>query len=92
VLICGLAAASPVIAGEQEAEALRAYCRAEIAPAGQLCDCLLRQFAKLTEDRQALVAAIVSNDAAALATASEAERDEAEAFLKRETLLCRPSG
>jgi hypothetical protein len=91
-LIGGLVTAWPVLAGELQAEALRAHCRAEIAPTGQLCDCVLRQFAKLTEDQQALVAAMVSNDAVALAAASVNEREEAESFLKRETLLCRPSG
>lgn len=72
------------------------YCRAEIAPTEQTCDCLLRQFAKLSDGQQALVAAIVRNDAEAIAEAREDLTDSdaaaADGFLTRETLLCRPSG
>ncbi|HET7715202.1 MAG TPA: hypothetical protein VFK86_06215 [Bauldia sp.] len=83
-------------ANEADAAVVRDYCRAEIAATGQVCDCLLRQFDKLTDGQQALVAAIVRDDAAALAAAraelAGAELAQAETFLKAETLLCRPSG
>jgi hypothetical protein len=95
-LFGGMAAALPAAAAEDDASALRDYCRTEIAASGQLCDCLIRQFAKLTEAQQTLVAAMVRNDAAALAAARAdlfgAQLTQAETFLKTETLLCRPSG
>jgi len=91
-----LLAAVPVTGGEAESTVVRDYCVEEIAPEGQLCDCLLRQLAKLNDDQQALVAALVLDDAEALAAVvdalSDAEREQAETFLKHETLLCRPSG
>jgi hypothetical protein len=96
VLIGALSAAMPVVAAEDDAAAVRDYCRTEIAASGQLCDCLMRQLAKLSDAQQALVAAMARNDAAALAAAraelAGADLTQAETFLKTETLLCRPSG
>jgi hypothetical protein len=95
-ILIGVVAALPAVAGESEARVVGDYCRAEIAPTGQVCDCLLRQLAKLTEEQQALVASIVEEDATAVAAAraelTAAELEQAESFLTRETLLCRPSG
>jgi hypothetical protein len=94
-LIAVLATIAPVAANEEDAATLRDYGRAEIAAPGRLCDCLLRQFAKLTEGQQTLVAATVRDDPTAIAAAradlAGAELAQAEAFLKTETLLCRPS-
>lgn len=94
--LIGAAISIAAAAAEDDATAVRDYCRTEIAPSGQLCDCLMRQFAKLTEGQQRLVAAMVRNDAAALAAAraelAGGELTQAEMFLKTETLLCRPSG
>lgn len=96
VFVVGFVAAMPAGDGDEGATAVRDYCRAEIAASGQLCDCLMRQFAKLTAGQQALVAAMVRDDAAAIAAAradlAGAELTQAETFLKTETLLCRPSG
>jgi hypothetical protein len=95
-LFAAVSIARPVAAGEGDASAVRDYCRTEIAASGQLCDCLMRQFAKLTAAQQTLVAAMVRHDTAALAAARAdldgAELTQAESFLKTETLLCRPSG
>ena len=87
---------APASAGEADAATLRDYCRAEIAASGQVCDCLLRQFDKLTDGQQALVGAILRQDATAIpalrADLTEAEARRAETFIAGETLLCRPSG
>ena len=95
-LVAGLATIAPAAASEEDAATLRDYCRAEIAASGQVCDCLLRQFAKLTEGQQALLRAILTDEAAAIAglraELTEAEAKQAEEFIASETLLCRPSG
>ena len=96
ILLVGAALARPLAASEDDAATVRDYCRSEIAPTGQTCDCLLRQFAKLSERQQALVAAIIRDDAEAISDAREALTDSdaaaADGFLKRGALLCRPSG
>ena len=61
-----LATIAPAAASEEDAATLRDYCRAEIAASGQVCDCLLRQFAKLTDGQQALLGAILKDEAAAI--------------------------
>ena len=87
---------APAAASEEDAATLRNYCRTEIAASGQVCDCLLRQFAKLTNGQQALIRAILTDEAAAIAglraDLTEAEATQAEGFMARETMLCRPSG
>ena len=91
-----VATIAPAGAGEADGVTLRDYCRAEIAASGQVCDCLLRQFDKLTDGQQALVGAILRQDATAIpalrADLTEAEARRAETFIAGETLLCRPSG
>ena len=61
-----------------------------------MCDCLLRQFAKLGEGEQGLLGAMLRADTAAIPALSAALTPEAvdrvDAFVTRETLLCRPSG
>jgi Kef-type K+ transport system membrane component KefB len=88
-------AAAPAAADDDDAAVVLAHCRASPSTA-RLCDCLLRQFDKLGEDQQALVAALIGEDMAAIAALRlELTADEAalaEGFLARETLLCRPSG
>jgi hypothetical protein len=95
-LIAVLAAFGPAAASEEDAATLRDYCRSEIAPSGQVCDCLLHQFAKLTDGQQALIRAILMDEAAAIgglrADLTVAEATQAEGFMARETMLCRPSG
>lgn len=95
-VLLAVAASNPADAGEADAATLAEYCRTTMnAPAG-VCDCLLRQFAKLGEDQQALLAAIVANDEAAMtalrAAMSPADTAEVDGFLARKSLLCRPSG
>lgn len=95
-LIAVVAAFAPAAASEEDAVTLRDYCRSEIAASGQVCDCLLRQFAKLAEGQQALLRAILTDEAAAIAglraDLTEAEVQQVETFIARETMLCRPSG
>jgi hypothetical protein len=95
-ILIGSSFGLPAVAGEDDAAALRDHCRAEIAATGSTCDCLLRQFSKLSDAQQAVVAATIRDDAdaaaAARATLTNADAAEADSFLQRETLLCRPSG
>ena len=96
-LIAALATTiAPVAASEEDTTTLLNYCRAEIAASGQVCDCLLRQFAKLADGQQALLRAILTDEAAAIAglraDLTEAEVQQVETFIARETMLCRPSG
>jgi hypothetical protein len=95
-LLILVASAMPAAAGDLDEATLRDYCRAEIAASGQVCDCLLRQFDKLTDGQQALVGAILRQDATAIPALrtglTEAEARRAETVIAGETLLCRPSG
>jgi hypothetical protein len=92
----GLGYAPAAAADEADAIAVADYCHGEAGASDQLCQCLLRQFAKLTPGQQALVGAMARDDAAEIAAASAmldgSELAGAEGFLKTETLLCRPSG
>ena len=95
-LLILVASAMPAAAGDLDEATLRDYCRAEIAASGHVCDCLMRQFDKLTDGQQALVGAILRQDATAIPALrtglTEAEARRAETFIAGETLLCRPSG
>ena len=94
--VIAFAAATPAGAGEQAASALRLYCMTKLQLQAHICDCLLRQFGKLNDGQQALVEAQVSDRKAALpalrAALLPADEQQAESFLARETVLCRPSG
>ena len=95
-LVTAFAAATPAGAGDQAASALRGYCVTKLELQAHICDCLLRQFGKLNDGQQALVEAQLSDQKAVLpalrAALLPADARQAESFLARETLLCRPSG
>ena len=96
VIMIAFTAAMPAGADERAASALLVYCTTKLnVPAG-VCDCLIKQFGKLNEGQQALVEARLLDQRAALdglrAALLPTDAEQAEAFLARETLLCRPSG
>lgn len=53
---------SAALAGEPEQQAVRTHCEADTnLPAG-ICDCLVGKAAEMTEDQQALLAAMATGD------------------------------
>jgi hypothetical protein len=95
VLLAALTSA-PANASEIDAAALTEYCQTTMKASAGICDCLLRQFAKLSDAQQALLGAVLRDDEAALemlhTALSPADAQQVDGFLARESLLCRPSG
>lgn len=53
---------SVALAGEAEQQAVRAHCEADTNLPGGICDCLVGKASEMTEDQQAVLAAMASGD------------------------------